>query len=53
MYTFKTHIKSSIFKNIFLKLKKTVNTFSIFKKFFSKNKNYCVLLEYTLTKSFK
>ena len=28
----KTHIKSSIFKNIFLSIKKIKNTFSIYKK---------------------
>ena len=33
----KTHIKSSIFKNIFLIIKKIENTFSIYKKNIFKN----------------
>ena len=33
----KEHIKSSIFGNIFSRIEKIVNTFSIFEKFFSKN----------------
>ena len=39
----KAHIKLSIFRNIFLEIKKTVITFSILEKFFSKNENLCVL----------
>ena len=31
----RTHIKPSIFENIFLKIEKIVNTFLIFKKIFS------------------
>ena len=36
------HIKSSIFENILSKIKKTVNTFSMFNKIFSKIINYCM-----------
>ena len=42
----------SIFGNIFLVIKKAVNIFSIFEKFFCKNKNYCVPLGNTLAKSY-
>ena len=42
----------TIFGNIFLKIKKTVNIFLISKIFFSKNKNYCVRLGYTLANSY-
>ena len=46
------HIKLSIFGNIFSKIEKAVNTFSILEKIFSKNENYYVPLGHTLTKSF-
>ena len=46
-------LKSSIFKNIFSEFEKIVNIFSISKKFFSKNENYCVPLGHTLAKSYK
>ena len=45
------HIKLSIFGNIFSGIEKTVNTFSIFEKFFPKMINYCVPLGHTLAKS--
>ena len=44
--------KPSISKKIFSGIKKAVNTFSIPKKIFSKNENYCVPLRHTLVKSF-
>ena len=44
-------LKLFIFRNIFSEIEKIVNTFSIFEKFFSKNKNYCVPLRHTLAKS--
>ena len=53
MCALKVHIKLSIFRNIFSISEKTVNIFSISEKFFSKNKNYCVLLRHTLAKSFE
>ena len=37
MCALKVDIKSSIFRNIFKKIEKAVNTFSIPEKFFSKN----------------
>ena len=37
----RTHIKLFIFENIFSRIEKTINTFLIHKKFFSKNENYC------------
>ena len=36
------HIKLFILENIFLKIEKIVNTFSISEKNFSKNEKYCV-----------
>ena len=53
MCALKVHIKSSIFENIFSKIEKTVNIFSIPKKIFSKIINYCVSLEHTLVKKKK
>ena len=53
MCTLKARIKLSIFGNIFLKIEKVINTFSILKKKFSKNENYCVPLGHTLAKSMK
>ena len=50
MCALKVHIKSSIFENIFSKIEKIVNIFSIPKKIFSKIINYCVPLEHTLVK---
>ena len=52
MCVLRSHIKSSIFGNIFSGIEKTVNTFSILEKKISKNENYCVPLGHTLTKSF-
>ena len=52
MCALRAHIKLSIFGNIFLKIEKAVNTFSILEKIFSKNENYCVPLGHTLAKSF-
>ena len=52
MCVLRTHIKLSIFRNIFSRIEKIVNIFSIFEKFFSKNKNYCVP-KHTLAKSLK
>ena len=37
MCALRVHIKPSIFGNIFLKIEKAVNTFSIPNNFFSKN----------------
>ena len=51
MCALRTHINLSIFRIIFLETEKVVNTFSIPKKFFSKNENYCVTLGHTLAKS--
>ena len=42
MCTLRVYTKLSIFENIFLEIKKIVNTFLISKKFFSKMINYCV-----------
>ena len=53
MCALRVHIKLFIFGNIFSVIEKTVNIFSISEKFFSKNKNYCVLLRHTLAKSFE
>ena len=39
MCVIRTHIKLSIFKNIFSGIKKAVITFSILEIFFSKNEN--------------
>ena len=39
MCALRTHIKFSIFGNIFLEIEKAVVTFSILDKFFSKNRN--------------
>ena len=36
------HIKLSILRNIFSKIEKTINTYLIYEKFFSKNESYCV-----------
>ena len=44
-------VKLSIFGNIFSKIEKTVNSFLIFEKIFSKNENYCMPLGHTLTNS--
>ena len=44
--------KPSIFRNIFLKIEKVINTFSISEKTFPKMINYCVPLRYTLVKFF-
>ena len=52
MCVLRIHIKPSIFRNIFSKIEKAVNTFSIAEKFFSKNENYCVPLEHILAKSY-
>ena len=38
MYVLKVHIKLSIFRNIFLRIEKTIITFSILEKKFSKIK---------------
>ena len=44
MCVLSAHIKSSIFENIYSKIEKCVNTFSIFEKIFSKMNNLtCVL----------
>ena len=51
MCVLRVHIKLSIFGNNFSRIEKIVNTFSIFKKFFFKNENYCVPLGHTLKKS--
>ena len=51
MCALKVHIKSSIFENIFLRIEKVINTFSIPEKIFSKMINYCVPLGHTLAKS--
>ena len=50
MCALKVHIKSSIFENIFSKIEKTVNIFSIPDKIFSKIVNYCMSLDHTLAK---
>ena len=42
IYNWVYHIKLSIFENIFSKIEKTVNTFSILEKKYFKNENYCV-----------
>ena len=42
MCVLRAHIKLSMFRNIFSKIKKIVSTFSISEKYFSKNENYCV-----------
>ena len=47
----RAHIKLFTFGNIFSVIEKVVNTFSILKKFFFKNENYCVPLRHTLAKS--
>ena len=47
MCVFRKYIKSLIFENIFLKIKKTVNIFLIFEKIFLKIINYCMLLRHT------
>ena len=39
MCALKAHIKFSIFRNIFLRIEKTVITFSILEKIFLKNEN--------------
>ena len=39
MYVLRTHIKLSIFKNIFSEIEKTVITFLIFEKKIFKNRN--------------
>ena len=39
MCVLRAHIKLSIFRNIFLEIKKTVITFSILEKNFPKNEN--------------
>ena len=51
MCVLRAHIKLSMFRNIFSKIKKIVSTFSISEKYFSKNENYCVF-RYALAKSF-
>ena len=51
MCVISTHIKPSIFKNIFLKTEKYVNIFLIFKKIFLKIINYCMRLLHILLKS--
>ena len=51
MCALKVHIKSSIFENIFSKIEKIVNIFSIPKKIFSKIINYCVSLGHILIRS--
>ena len=51
MCVLKSHIKLFIFKNIFSKIKKVVNIFSIFDKFFSKNENYCISSKHILATS--
>ena len=43
--------KPSIFRNIFSKFEKAVNSFSISEKTFQKMINYCVPLGHTLVKS--
>ena len=48
MCALRTHIKLFIFGNIFSKIEKAVNTFSISEKNFSKKRNYCVPLVLTL-----
>ena len=53
MCVLRAHIKLSIFGNIFSKIEKVVNTFSILEKTFPKMINYCVPLEHTLAKSIK
>ena len=53
MCALRTHVKLSIFRNIFLGIEKAVNTFSILKKISSKNENYFVPLGHTLAKSKK
>ena len=45
-------LRLSIFRNILSEIEKTVNTFSIFEKIFSKNKNYCIPSRHILAKSF-
>lgn len=47
MCVFRKHIKPSIFENIFPRIEKTVNTFSIFEKIFLKIINYSVPLGHT------
>ena len=39
MFAFRTYIKLSIFRNIFLEIEKAVITFSILKKIFPQNGN--------------
>ena len=39
MYALRTHIKFSIFRNIFSRIEKVVITFSILENFFFKNGN--------------
>ena len=48
----RAHIKLSTFRNIFSRIEKAVNTFSILEKKNSKNENYFVPLGHTLAKSF-
>ena len=52
MCVLSAHIKPSIFENIYSKIEKCVNTFSISEKIFSKIINYCMLLGHTLVKSY-
>ena len=47
MCALRTNIKLFIFGNIFLEIERIVNTFSILKKIFSKNENYCMPLGHT------
>ena len=50
MCALRVYIKPSIFGNIFLKIEKIVNIFSIPKKIFPKIINYCVSLGHILIK---
>ena len=50
MCVLSVHIKPSIFENIYSKIEKCVNTFSISEKIFLKIINYCIPLRHTLLK---
>ena len=51
MCALKAYINKSIFGKFLLRIEKTVKTFSIFNKLFSKLVYYCVPLGHTLIKS--
>jgi len=51
MCALRAHIEQSIFRNIFSKIEKVINTFSISEKKISKKENYCMSLSHTLIKS--